>query len=114
MLMPCSRQALRRRRSIGLGHLVDDSLNDDDLNVDVAGYVRQELGDEVVDGRECQPNPIPLRAGRQVGLAVRHVEVADLVVDGRTHEVGVVHHALAVVALRPDHLQNGVTGAPRD
>ena len=28
----------------------DDALDDDHLNVDVAGHIGQELGDEVVDG----------------------------------------------------------------
>ena len=38
------------RRVIRARHLVDDALDDDDLNVDVAGYVGRELVDDVVDG----------------------------------------------------------------
>ena len=51
------------RRVIRPRRLVDDALDDDDLNMDVAGHAGQELGDEVVDGSNGQADGIALSAG---------------------------------------------------
>src|ERR1035438_8311004 len=96
------------------GHLVDNPLDQDRVDVDAAGYVGQKLGDEVVGGRNGQGDAVAFRAGGQIGLPSRNVEVADLVVDGEAHHIGVVHHALAVVALGPDNLIHGVGDAALD
>ena len=45
---------LRRACSGGFGDLVDDLLEEDDAEVNAAGYVGQELDDEVFDGRAGQ------------------------------------------------------------
>jgi len=82
--------------------------------VDAAGYVGDKLGDEVVNGSGGQAYAITLGTGRQVGSAAGNVEVADCVVDGKSAQVGVVHHAPAVVALRPRDLVEAVSDAPLD
>jgi hypothetical protein len=51
------------RRVIYPRHLVDDPLDDDDLNVDVAGQAGQELGDEIVDGAVAGARPMARRSG---------------------------------------------------
>ncbi len=45
-----SRERLSCVRSVLLRHLVDDLMQQDDVDIDVAGDVGQEFGDEVVDG----------------------------------------------------------------
>ena len=60
--------------------------------------------------------PVATRAaveGRLVLLA-GDVEIGDFGVDGEAEEVGVVGHALAVVALGPADLDNGMQDAARD
>jgi hypothetical protein len=63
------------RRIIRPRHLVDDALDDDDLNVDVAGYVGQEFGDEVVDGGGGQADGVALGAGAKPGLRCATITV---------------------------------------
>src|SRR5580692_5914463 len=96
------------------GYLVYDALDEDYLDVDVAGDVGDELGDEVVGGGEGEAGGVALGAGGEAGGAAGDVEVADLVVDGEADQVGVVHHAFAVVALGPDDLEDGVADAVLD
>jgi hypothetical protein len=48
VLMPC----LAETRTSGIRDLVDDLLDEDDLDVDAAGDVGQEFGDEVVSRGE--------------------------------------------------------------
>jgi hypothetical protein len=55
------------RRVVRPRHLVDDALDDDDLNVNVAGYVGLGLGDEVVDGSGGQADGVALGAGETSG-----------------------------------------------
>ena len=45
---------LRLGGTFGFGYLIDDPLDQDYADVDVAGYVGDKLGDEVVDGRGSQ------------------------------------------------------------
>ena len=97
--MPATAPAL-----LGYGNLVDDALDQDDPDMDVPGQVRHELGNEVVDGRKGQADGIPFRAGGQIGLLSGNIEIADLVVDGKANQVGVVQHPIAVIALGPQHL----------
>jgi len=98
----------------GIGHLVDDALDDDDLNVDVTGDIGQELVDKVSDGRGGHGDAIALGGGRSVGLAAGHIEVGDLILNGESDEVGVVEHALAAVGLGPEDLEGGVAHAMAD
>lgn len=51
------------RRVIRARHLVDDALDDDGLDVDVAGHAWRELGDEVVDGAAAGTRPMARRSG---------------------------------------------------
>ena len=51
------------RRVIRARHLVDDALDDDGLDVDVAGRAGQELGDEIVDGAVAGTRPMARRSG---------------------------------------------------
>ena len=72
---PAQRKVARRNRKTGgslrgivsPGHLVDDALDDDHLNVDVTGHVGQELGDEIVDGSGGEADGVALRAGAEPG-----------------------------------------------
>ena len=73
--------------------------------MDVAGYVRQELGDKIIDRRGGEANGVALGAGAEPGLLAGDVEIADGVVDGEAGKIGVVDHAAAVVALRPGNLR---------
>jgi len=93
------------------GDLVDDALDEDNADVDVAGNVGEELGDEVVNGSGGESDGVAGGGGGEVGLPAGDVEVADFVVDGEGGEVGVVGHLLAVVALGVDHLNDGVGDA---
>lgn len=99
------------RRIIRPRHLVDDTLDDDDLDVYVAGYVGQELGDEVVDRRGGEADGVAFRAGAEPGLLAGDIEIADGVVDGEAAKIGVVDHAAAVVALRPGNLRDAMEDA---
>lgn len=72
----------RAAAAAAFGYLIDDALDEDYLDVDVAGYVGHELGDEVVGGGESQAGAVALGAGGEAGGAAGDVEVADLVVDG--------------------------------
>jgi len=98
--------------TLGAVYLVDDALDQDDADVDAAGYIGQELGNEVVDGGCCQADGVAVGAGGKTGLAAGNVEVADFVVTREADHVGVVHHAAAVVALRPHHLVNRMGYTP--
>ena len=53
------------------------------------------------------------RAGL-IGLPARHVQIANLFFDSEAHYVGVVHHPLAVVALGPKYLVDGVADTTRN
>jgi hypothetical protein len=48
--------------------MVDDLLEEDDAEVNAAGYVGQELSDEVIDGCAGQASGAALAAGGQIGL----------------------------------------------
>ena len=99
------------RRVIRARHMVDDALDDDDLDVDVAGHVGQKLGYKVIDRRGGQADGVALGAGADAGLLAGDIETADGVVDGEAAEIGVVDHAAAVVALRPDNLREAMKDA---
>ena len=59
------------RRVIRPRHLVGDTLDDDYLDVEAAGHVGQELGDEVVDGdSESQPFVRAL-----IPLLIKHISI---------------------------------------
>ena len=109
-----ARMNLRSAAAVGFGYLVDDALHDDGVDVDAAGDVGDEFGDEVVGGCEGEVDSVARCAGVEVGGAAGDVEIGDLVVDGVADQVVIVDHAFAVVALRPDHLQDGVADAVLD
>ena len=85
-------------------HLVDDALEDDDLNMDVACYVGYELDDVVADGGGGEADDVAAGRSGSVGFAARDVKVADLVAHGEPHQVGIIQHAVPAVALCPEHL----------
>src|SRR6185503_14009732 len=66
----------------GGGDLVDDLLDEDDLDVDAAGDVGEEFGDEVVSGGERPSGDDTSGGGGQVGLDAGYVEVGNFGVDG--------------------------------
>ena len=62
---------LLQRREIRPRHMVDDALDDDHLNVEVAGHVRHQLADEVVGGgSESQPFVRTL-----IPLLIKHISI---------------------------------------
>src|ERR1700678_1574987 len=95
------KQTLWRSCGVLVCNLVDDALDDYDLHVNVAGYVGEEFGDEVVDRGCGEGGAVARCAGGQVGLAAWQVEISDLVVDGEAYQIGVIHHPFPVVALGP-------------
>ena len=78
----------------------------------MAGNVGQELIDKVADGRAGHRDAVAGHTRFHIGFPARHVKIADLVVNAKPHQVGVVGHALAIVSLGPDHLRHGVQHAP--
>ena len=97
--------------SLGTGNLVEDTLNDDDADVNAAGDVRKELGDEVADGVEGVASEDADDSGAGVGLDARDVEVRDLRTDGIGEESGVVGNIVDVVALSDDGAGDGMEEA---
>src|SRR5271170_1790397 len=93
------------------GDLVEDLLDEDDADVDVLGYIGEELGDDVVDRVEGVADEDAFDGGRAVGLDAGDVEVTDLGGDGVGEEGGVVRHRVAVVALGDDGAGDGVEEA---
>ena len=99
---------------IGFCDLVDDALDKDVFDMDAPGNVREELGNDVVDGGGGDADAITLSAGRKIGLLAGDVEIRDLDVNGIADEVGVVGHAASIVANGPDDLHSRVNDAPLD
>ena len=54
---------------VGSGYLIDNALDDENLDVDVAGHVGKELGDEVVNGGGGEGGGVTFGAGGGAGLA---------------------------------------------
>src|SRR5580693_9186731 len=86
----------------GTRNLVEDSLDDDDANVDPAGQVWKELGDKVADRIEGVTSEDANGGRAGIALDARDVEVRELCVDGVGQEGSVVGHVVAVVTLRDD------------
>lgn len=99
---------------IGVSDLVDDLLDEDDANVDAAGEVGEEFGDEVVSGGEGEAVGVAFCGGMKVCSLAGDVEIGDFEVDGEANDVGVIQHAFAIVALRPENLGNAVKDAALD
>src|SRR5450631_801635 len=59
--------------AFGNGYLVDDALDEDDADVDAAGDVGEELGDEVIDRGQGEADGVTGCAGRKVGLLPRNI-----------------------------------------
>ena len=97
-----------------LGNVIDHALDDYHADMDVAGDVGQEFCNEVVNRGEPETCGVSRRAGPEVGFSARDVEVADLVADGKAKDVGIVGHAFAVIALCPEHLNDGMADAAGD
>ena len=89
------------------GDLVDDALDEDYADVDVAGDVGEELGDEVVDRGGGQAGDVRAAVVADSRFRSRDIEVGDFSVDREADEIGVVGHAFAVVAWRPTDLDDG-------
>jgi hypothetical protein len=78
---------LWRSRGVLICNLVDNVLDGYDLHVDVAGYVGEEFGHKIVDGGCGEGGAVARRAGRQISLPARHIEVAELVKERRNRRL---------------------------
>ena len=97
-----------------LGNVIDHPLDDNHADMDVTGDVGQEFRNEVVNRCEPETCRVTRSAGPKVGFSARDVEIADLVADRKAENVGVVDHALAIIALCPEHLNDGMADAAGD
>ena len=97
-----------------LGNVIDHALDDHHADMDVAGDIGQEFRNEVVDRGKTETRSVSRSAGPEVGFSARDVEVADFVADGKTEHVGIVDHAFAIIALCPEHLNDGMSETAGD
>ena len=65
-------------RIAGAADVIENALHEDDMDVDAAGDVRQELCYQVADGFGGEAYDNALRGVRNVGADARDVEVGDL------------------------------------
>ena len=102
------------RHLAGGGDLVDDTLNEHNVGVNVGCDRGHELRDEVVDGRRGQIDPVALGIGREMGLLAGHVEVGEGHVNHGTEDLGVVERAPAVVGPLPEDMVDAMESTARD
>src|ERR1700728_489396 len=93
-------------------HPVDDPLDEDDLQVDVAGHVRHKFRNEVAHRRADPAHRYPFCTRTPAHFLVRNVTDVDRLVDHRADDGRVVRHALAGVARRPERLIDAVPDPP--
>lgn len=98
----------------GFRHLVDDALDEDYADVDVAGYVGKKFGNEVVGRSRSEASGVAGGGGGKVGLLARDIEIGNLVVDGEADKVRVVDHVASVITLGPADLEDGVNEPARN
>ena len=105
---------LRGAGRLGAGDLVDDALDENDPDVDFAGDVGEEFGDEVVDRGRCEACNVTLRRRGTVGLNSGDIEVHDFGVDGEAKKRGAVGHSFPAVTSRPIDLGDGIQDSAWD
>jgi len=93
------------------GKIVQDSLDEDDANVDVAGDVREEFVEQIVDGVERIAGKDAGDGGGGVVMNAGNVLVRQDGVDWVVEQDRVVWHGGAVVVARDDGARDGVEDA---
>lgn len=99
---------------VRLCDLVDDPLDDNDADVDVAGYIGEKFGNEVVHWGGRQADGIAGGGGGKAGALTGDIEVCDFVVNGKSEYVRVIDHVAAIVTLSPGDLYDGMEEAVRN
>ncbi len=79
------------------GDVVEKPLNEDDADTDMFCNVGQKFVKDVVDWIESVTEENALCGRSAVGLNTRHVEVAELGVDGVLQQSAIVGHGAAVI-----------------
>src|SRR3981081_3273329 len=102
---------LRPRNVVAAGDVIEDALNDDDSDVNVAGDVGEKLIDEAVDGIEGVTGEDAGEGGGGVGVDAGDVEIGEFGPNGIVQQGGVVGHGFAAVAPRDDGAGDGIDEA---
>ena len=98
--------------ALGDGYPVDDSLDDDHLEVHMPRQIGHKFGDRIAYGIRGQRSGDAGCAGAKTMLAAGNIHVAQRVGADGAKNGGVVKHRDSLIALGDDHLIDDMKDAP--